>query len=907
MSIVDFLFDLIARFSILAFLLLGAGTLGLRFLQQPLERIRVIQISLCCVFLAGILCQASWRPVIDLPLLPADEMSQLAEHSDADFGGIPASTAAQTIRAESGVRDLTLNHSADAGETPKPVAINALTPAIKQPPWLQAAKPAILFGFLGVSVLQVAYIAFGYFATWRLIARSKPLSESVESRVRQMISSLSDGSSVRFAASPHVRVPVVIGIIKPTILLPANLANEDAELLTLRQSLAHEWKHIESRDLVSWHLVTLSQVFLWPQPFYWGLRRELRVSQDQIADAFAAQHTGQRAAYAETLVRLSRTRRVVVLGALTMTGTKRNLVRRVEMLLNDNLHVSAFTRRRVIFGFAPAMAIASVVLALLQLSQAAAGGNDPGSANKATERDANGIKQVEAGESVQHSGFVFDAKTDKPIEGATVIVTRTNSSDWSELGITESTTDAAGKYTFTIPPDQLKQRDLYIMFDLRHPEYAPRHCGSYSYAMIRENLEVGSEPWFTKLKMVPGSRISGRVVDERGKPVAGAQLRGESLDPSAGDSSPDDLVGTSSAKAVSNEEGRFEIQVTRDGTAGLLIVPLDHCMKHIDVGSKRGDLGDIVLSPGLSIHGLVLDATGRPLEGLWVNLTPVNAEREASYEEKRSSKSDDRGEFRTRPLSPGKYSVEVETKATGAIEKAKYANFHNAPPPALFLKQVIEVAEGVDTPFVIQAVPHVLVRGRFFNSKGEPRASHQQNLWARMNDEPVFANSTVPGEDGWFEFKVPRGAEDVQVALRTNEHSALRWRMKPDDPLNYGNQITLGTLKHDFTTLEVIRYTAPLLMLKALDENGVQLRDFKPNSKYTTRPNAERDGWFISGALGDIGFESQSDGRWRSSQMLPNEEVAITLEKEGYTCEPQVVTMNEGEEHELVFVLKKAE
>ena len=108
-------------------------------------------------------------------------------------------------------------------------------------------------------------------------------------------------------------------------------------------------------------------------------------------------------------------------------------------------------------------------------------------------------------------------------------------------------------------------------------------------------------------------------------------------------------------------------------------------------------------------------------------------------------------------------------------------------------------------------------------------------------------------------------------------------------------------------TLEVVRYTAPLLLLKAVDENGKQLRDFKPNSKYKTRPNAERRGTFISGALGDIGFESQSDGRWRSGQMLPDEEVTITLEKEGYTSEPQVVALKEGEERELVFVLKKAE
>ena len=97
MSTFDFLFESIARFSILAFLLLGAGTIGLRFFRQPLERIRSIQISLLCVFLVAILSQASWKPSIDLPVLPASESSQWAGHADSHSSETPALNAAQAI------------------------------------------------------------------------------------------------------------------------------------------------------------------------------------------------------------------------------------------------------------------------------------------------------------------------------------------------------------------------------------------------------------------------------------------------------------------------------------------------------------------------------------------------------------------------------------------------------------------------------------------------------------------------------------------------------------------------------------------------------------------------------------------------------------------------------------------
>ena len=45
-------------------------------------------------------------------------------------------------------------------------------------------------------------------------------------------------------------------------------------------------------------------------------------------------------------------------------------------------------------------------------------------------------------------------------------------------------------------------------------------------------------------------------------------------------------------------------------------------MKSIEIGKKRGDLGDIALESGFPIQGVVRDAKGKPMEGLWVNITP---------------------------------------------------------------------------------------------------------------------------------------------------------------------------------------------------------------------------------------------------------------------------------------------
>ena len=73
------------------------------------------------------------------------------------------------------------------------------------------------------------------------------------------------------------------------------------------------------------------------------------------------------------------------------------------------------------------------------------------------------------------------------------------------------------------------------------------------------------------------------------------------------------------------------------------------------------------------------------------------------------------------------------------------------------------------------------------------------------------------------------------------------------------------------------------------------------SSRY--KPNGETEGVrFTYG--GAVNFEAQPDGRKRSSQLVPDEELTVTITKDGFTSEPQTVSLKEGETKELVCVLK---
>ncbi|MFV1967671.1 MAG: carboxypeptidase regulatory-like domain-containing protein [Pirellulaceae bacterium] len=532
---------------------------------------------------------------------------------------------------------------------------------------------------------------------------------------------------------------------------------------------------------------------------------------------------------------------------------------------------------------------------------------------------ANDKPKKELPKPITYTGKVVDRDTGKPIAGATVEVTHELSRDpktgkWITLHTTTHKSNDKGEYSFTLPPEEVAEPSLYLVVNAHHPEYQSKGRSGYSHSMIRKNLANGEPPFYATIKLSSGEAITAAVLQPDGTPAANTQVLSYSKPPSK------EPVRSFERGAFqysqTDENGRFRIVVATPGDGVLWVFPKNASPIAHRIGDQRGDMGPFKLQEGARLGGQVLDAKGEPVANVAVNL-----DREGDGEEAdeflhnnavanaigTGAKTDEQGRFQLKPLPPGTYRAKVSeyirdqsVRENGRREELKVDH--------VFTPLEVTIREGEpNDPIEIRAVPYILIRGRFFNSKGEPRASHQQDLFARMNDEPIFARSTRPGEDGWFEFKVPHGAENVQVSLSTNEHSALRWRKKPDDPLTYGRRIELGTVEEDFTTLEVVRYTAPLLLLKAVDEHGEQLRDFKPDSKYKTRPNAERRGTFISGALGDIGFESQPDGRWRSSSMLPDEEVTITLEKEGYTSEPQTVALKEREERELVFVLKKAE
>ncbi len=130
-------------------------------------------------------------------------------------------------------------------------------------------------------------------------------------------------------------------------------------------------------------------------------------------------------------------------------------------------------------------------------------------------------------EALTYTGLVTDKLTGKPIADATVVVRRMIVAPYEQRTIetTQHTTDAAGKYRFTIPPEQVAQGHLFIEVEASHPAYVARKDG-YGFAMIHRNEQLGQRPFFEHMELFPGQQISGTVITPDGKPAAGVKVVG---------------------------------------------------------------------------------------------------------------------------------------------------------------------------------------------------------------------------------------------------------------------------------------------------------------------------------------------------------------------------------------------
>jgi Leucine-rich repeat (LRR) protein len=167
----------------------------------------------------------------------------------------------------------------------------------------------------------------------------------------------------RLVVSSRASHPMTFGLVRPTIVIPAEMcrsAGRERLLMVLR----HELVHAERRDALRWTFANLGRVVLFCQPLYWWVRRQLRLSQEYVADVWAARRGPSVAGYAEALLDMAREqhpRPARLWQGISLMESHSDVYKRIELLSRMHAGVEKWCPR----WWSLAVAIVAAVLVVL--------------------------------------------------------------------------------------------------------------------------------------------------------------------------------------------------------------------------------------------------------------------------------------------------------------------------------------------------------------------------------------------------------------------------------------------------------------------------------------------------------------------------------------------------------------
>ena len=281
---------------------------------------------------------------------------------------------------------------------------------------------------VGLWTLGVLALCAWHIGGWIAMQRLRTLGvEAAEDRIHTLLARMKNrlgvSRAVRVMTSALVQVPLVIGHVRPLILIPAavltGLPTEQLEAI-----IAHELAHIRRHD----YLVNLAQVLIETLLFYhpavWWISKQIRREREHCCDDLAAAVVGDRLTYAEALVSVASLHGPV--NGLAMAATGGTMLPRIRRVLG--VSEREVSRRPASL----AAILATLLLVMLPLLNAHPAAH---AASASTEP---------ATETVIH-GKVLEAGTEKPVVGA-----RVDMHGAGHEGVS-FTTDNAGEFTCHVP------------------------------------------------------------------------------------------------------------------------------------------------------------------------------------------------------------------------------------------------------------------------------------------------------------------------------------------------------------------------------------------------------------------------------------------------------------------------
>jgi beta-lactamase regulating signal transducer with metallopeptidase domain len=229
--------------------------------------------------------------------------------------------------------------------------------------------PIIVLVWLSGMAFFVLRLIGGYAYVQRMKThRVRALPQRWQELLNDLAHRVSLNKKVRILESMQVGVPMVIGFVKPVILMPVGAVNQ-LQPKEVEAILAHELAHILRHDFLLNILQSIIETLFYFNPAVWWISANIRAERENCCDDLAIQICGSSLSYVKALVRLQEMNHRAPALAMLFPGKKNQLLNRARRLLNQPQNRSNIMEKLT----ATLMLLAAVVL--LSISSGNSKGN----------------------------------------------------------------------------------------------------------------------------------------------------------------------------------------------------------------------------------------------------------------------------------------------------------------------------------------------------------------------------------------------------------------------------------------------------------------------------------------------------------------------------------------------------
>ncbi len=285
----------------------------------------------CCVFLCLRIVLWLW------PQAGPSIKYHLSFLSLTGIAGWFAATFAAQLRSAREVTEIVLVNTSGISSMSSPISIvnvPAQTEGLKAAlPGMEAYFPLLVCIYVvGVTVMIIRLcIDLAQLKTLRKQGLSS-LGTVWEEHLVVLARKMGISKRVGLHISKQLQVPVMIGFLRPVILLPAAMVNNMSPE-QLEAILLHELAHIKRNDYLLNIFQSIVETLLFFNPFVWWISRNIRLEREHCCDDLVIAGTVQPMHYAKALVALEEYRLTVNPMAMAAAHDRHHLFHRIKRIM----------------------------------------------------------------------------------------------------------------------------------------------------------------------------------------------------------------------------------------------------------------------------------------------------------------------------------------------------------------------------------------------------------------------------------------------------------------------------------------------------------------------------------------------------------------------------------------------